>query len=98
VASVGALPRARRLILDAGGILALARGDGVARSVLERADVARRAGELLASSGTTDAVDAIVAAEALMSAPALVLSSDPVDLARLLDDQPEARRIRVIGI
>jgi len=37
VASVGALPRSRRLILDSGGILALARGDGVARAALERA-------------------------------------------------------------
>ena len=140
MASVGALPRVRRLILDAGGILALARGDGTARAVLERArregyvvviptpvltqvyrggrdhamvdrvvnavddllptsaDVARRAGELLASSGTTDAVDAIVAAEALMSAPALILTSDPEDLARLLGDQREAGGIRLIGI
>ena len=37
MASVGALPRSRRLILDAGGILALASGDGVARAALERA-------------------------------------------------------------
>jgi len=130
----------RRLILDAGGILALARGDGVARSVVERArregyvvviptpvltqvhrggrdhamvdrvvkavdallptsaDVARRAGELLARSGMIDAVDAIVAAEALMSAPALILTSDPEDLARLVEHQPEARDIRLIGI
>lgn len=140
MASVGAVSRVRRLILDAGGILALARGDGIARSVLERArregyvgviptpvltqvhrggrdqamvdrvvnavdtllptsaNVARRAGDLLASSGTTDAVVAIVASEALKSVPALILTSDPVDLARLLEDQREAGGIRVIGI
>ena len=140
MASVGALPRVRRVILDAGGILALARGDGVARSVVERArregyvvviptpvlaqvhrggrdhamvdrvvkavdallptsaDVARRAGELLARSGMIDAVDAIVAAEALMSAPALILTSDPEDLACLVEHPPEARDIRLIGI
>lgn len=62
------------------------------------ADVTRRAGELLASSGMTDAVDAIVAAEALTSVRALILTSDPEDLARLLEDQREAGGIRLIGI
>lgn len=140
MASVGALPRSRRLILDAGGILALARGDGVARSVLDRArregyvvviptpvlaqvhrggrdragvdrvvkavdallptsaEVARRAGELLARSGTSDAVDAIVAAEALLASPSLILTSDAEDISRLIEGEPGAADLRVIAI
>ena len=140
MASVGALPRSRRLILDAGGILALAHGDGVARAALERArregyvvviptpvltqvhrggrdragvdrvvnavdallptsaQIARRAGELLAQSGTSDAVDAIVAAEALLSAPSLVLTSDGLDIMRLIEGQRDAVTVRVIAI
>jgi predicted nucleic acid-binding protein len=128
------------LILDAGGILALARRDGLARAALDRAiregfvvviptpvlaqvyrggrdradvdralnkvdaflptseRVARRAGELQAKTGTTDAVDAIVAAEALASVPALVLTSDARDLDRLLEGEPEAARVAVIGV
>ena len=140
MASVGALPRSRRLILDAGASLAVARGDGVARAELERArregyvvviptpvlaqvhrggrdragvdrvvkavdallptsaQAARRAGELLAQSGTSDAVDAIVAAEALLSAPALVLTSDARDIMLLIEGQPDAAAVRVIAI
>ena len=140
MASVGALPRSRRLILDSGGILALARGDAVARAALERArregyvvliptpvltqvhrggrvragvdrvvkavdallptsaQVARRAGELLAQSGTSDAVDAIVAAEALLSAPSLVLTSDAGDMMLLIEGRSEAAAVRVIAI
>ena len=128
------------MILDAGGILALARRDGLARGALDRAiregyvvviptpvlaqvyrggrdraDVdrvlnkvdavlptseraARRAGELQAKTGTTDAADAIVAAEALASVPALILTSDARDLDRLLEGEPEAARVAVIGI
>jgi predicted nucleic acid-binding protein len=140
VASVEDLPRSRRLILDAGGILALSRGDGDARAALERArregyvvvvptpvlaqvhrggrdraridriintvdallptseDVARRAGELQAVAGTSDPVDAIVVAEALAAVPALILTSDPDDLRRLLDRQPSAGRIAIIAV
>ena len=118
----------------AAQILALARGDGRARAVLERARregyvvviptpvlaqvhrggrdrapvdrvvnrvdallptseaVARHAGELMARSGTSDAVDAIVAAEALMSVPALIMTSDADDLIRLVGDEPAAAR------
>lgn len=140
MASVEDLPRSRRLILDAGGILALSRGDGDARAALERARregyvvviptpvlaqvhrggrdrarvdriinkvdallptsdrVARFAGELQAKSGTSDAVDAIVAAEALLVVPALVMMSDPGDLAIFLEDAQEAGRVRVIAV
>ena len=140
MASVEALPRSRRMILDAGGILALARREGLARAALDRAiregyvviiptpvlaqvhrggrdraqldrilkavdaflptseRVARRAGELLAKTGTSDVVDAIVAAEALASVPALILTSDPGDIVRLLDGEPEIGRIAVVGV
>jgi len=140
VASIESLPRARRLILDTGGILALVRLGLVARAALERAVregyvvviptpvlaqvhrgghdrahvdrvvnkvdallptsalVARRAGELQAKAGTSDAIDAIVAAEALESAPSLILTSDRGDLERLLDGEPEAARVVVIGV
>lgn len=140
MASVGALPRSRRLIPDSGAILAVARGDGVARAALERArregyviviptpvltqvhrggrdragvdrvvkavdallptsaQVARQAGEALAQSGTSDAVDAIVAAEALLSAPSLVLTSDARDIMLLIEGQPDAASVRVIAI
>lgn len=138
MASIEALPKSRRLILDAGGILALARGDGDARAALERARregyvvviptpvlaqvhrggpdrarvdrvvnavdallptseaVARWAGELQAAAGTSDPVDAIVVAEALASVPALILTSDPGDLRRLLDTQPDPVRVALI--
>ena len=60
--------------------------------------VARFAGELQAKSGTSDAVDAIVAAEALLVVPALVMMSDPGDLAIFLEDAQEAGRVRVIAV
>ena len=138
MASVKPLPRLRRMILDAGGILALTRGSADARAALDRAVregyvvliptpvlaqvhrgghdrahvdrvvnrvdallptsalVARRAGELQAKAGTSDAIDAIVAAEALESVPSLILTSDPGDLERLLEGEPEAARVVVI--
>jgi hypothetical protein len=140
VASVEALRRPRRLVLDAGGVLALAHGGALARAAMARAvaegyvaviptpvlaqvhrggrdrahvdrvvkavgallptseAVARRAGELQARAGTSDAIDAIVAAEALMSAPALILTSDADDLGRLVEGEPEASRVLVIGV
>lgn len=140
MASVEDLPKYRRLILDAGGILALSRGDGDARAALERARregyvvvvptpvlaqvhrgghdraridrvinrvnallptseaIARRAGELQAAAGTADPVDAIVVAEALAAVPALILTSDPVDLRRLLGRHPGSERVGVIPI
>jgi hypothetical protein len=39
-----------------------------------------------------------VAAEALASAPALILTNDPIDIGRLLDGEPEAVRVVVVGI
>ncbi len=62
------------------------------------AEVARRAGELLARSGTSDAVDAIVAAEALLSVPSLILTSDAPDIMLLIEGQSDAAAVRVIAI
>jgi len=45
-------------------------------------DVAKHAGVLLGSSGSTDAIDAIVIATAI-TLRALVVTSDPDDLRRL---------------
>jgi predicted nucleic acid-binding protein len=128
------------MILDAGGVLTLARGDGPARAALARAlgegyvvviptpvlaqvhrggrdrahidrvvnavdallptseQVARRAGELQAKASTSDAVDAIVAAEALLSVPALILTTDAEDIRRLIEGESEAARVAVIGV
>lgn len=50
--------------------------------------LARAAGALMGRSGSGDAMDALVAAETARQAPAIVLTSDPGDLARLLDGVP----------
>jgi hypothetical protein len=60
--------------------------------------VARLAGELLGVSARSDAIDAIVAAEALSAQPAAILTSDPGDLARLLEAGGERPRVMVIGV
>jgi hypothetical protein len=140
VAQVEALPRSRRLVLDAGAVLALARGDVRARAALARAvregyvaviptpvlaqvhrggrdrapidrvvkavaafvptseRIARRAGELQAKTSTSDVVDAIVAAEALASTPALIMTSDADDIGLLLDGEPEAARVALVRV
>ena len=61
---------------------------------------ARIAGELLGATGTADAVDAIVAAEALLAIPAVILTSDHADLQRLVSSDVEGRdrRVLVIGV
>lgn len=129
-----------RLILDAGGVSALARGDGIARSTIERArrvgwpviiptpvlvevhsgrrehahidrvvkavDLliptsalrARDAGALRFGSGVLDVVDAIVAAEALAAAPAVIVTSDPDDLGRLVDAAGRSAGVLVIAV
>ncbi len=130
----------RRLILDAGALLALARGDRRARAVLELAldeglfvqvpapvlaqvhrggrdharsarllrsvdefvptteAIARDAGELLGRVGLVDAIDAIVAAEALDGSPAAILTSDPGDITDLVDAGGGRRRVSVLRV
>lgn len=129
-----------RLILDAGGVSALARGDGIARATIERArrvgwpviiptpvlvevhsgrrehahidrvvkavDLliptsalrAREAGALRFGSGVLDVVDAIVAAEAIAAAPAVIVTSDPDDLGRLVDAAGRSAGVLVIAV
>ena len=62
------------------------------------ADTARKAGELLGQTGMSDAVDAIVAAEALGGAPATIVTSDPGDLVSLVEAGAGSERVRVVGV
>jgi predicted nucleic acid-binding protein len=129
-----------RLILDAGALIALARGDVRTRATIRRAladgvrvevptpvlarvhrggrdrartdralrwieqytptttDVARHAGELLGRTGHTDAIDAIVVAEALSGTPAAILTSDPDDITDLVDAGDGKARVSVLGL
>lgn len=50
---------------------------------------ARIAGSLLARSGTSDAIDALVVAEAIFEGGGAIVTADVDDLARLTADQPE---------
>ncbi len=52
---------------------------------------ARRAGALLATSGTSNTVDALIAAEAARRAPCALLTGDPDDLRQLLQLEPAVR-------
>jgi predicted nucleic acid-binding protein len=67
-------------------------------------EVAHRAGELLGATGLSghrSAVDAVVAATALgLERPVALLTSDPDDMSRLVEEpeQPKAQRITVIRV
>lgn len=60
--------------------------------------LARQAGALLASTATTDVVDALVAAEALRLLPSIILTSDPGDLRRLVQSHPDHARVQVVPV
>jgi predicted nucleic acid-binding protein len=66
--------------------------------------IARRAGELLGTTGLSGhrcAIDAVVAATALdMERPAILLTSDPDDLNKLVEEpeRPKAQRIVVARV
>lgn len=68
------------------------------------AQIARRAGELLGATGLSGhrcAIDAVVAATALgMERPIVLLTSDPDDMNRLVEepDRPKAERIVVVRV
>jgi hypothetical protein len=47
-------------------------------------DIARRAGQLLASAHSSSTIDALIVAEALDCAPAMIWTLDPIDLRQLL--------------
>ena len=67
-------------------------------------DLGRRAGELLGLTGMSGhrcAIDAVVAATALeQPRPVLVLTSDPDDLSRLVEEheRPKSERVAVIHV
>ena len=66
--------------------------------------IARRAGELLGAAGLSGhrcAIDAVVAATALaMDRPVVLLTSDPDDLNKLVEEpgRPKAQRIVVVRV
>jgi len=132
--------RPGRLVLDAGGVSAIADGDGLARATLDRAcregwlvvipapvltevhtgrrdharvvrvvnavdmliattpERARQAGELRSRSGVLDVVDAIVVAEAVAFPPALVMTSDPDDVRRLIEAAGASGRVAIVAV
>jgi predicted nucleic acid-binding protein len=67
-------------------------------------EIARRAGELLGLTGLSGhrcAIDAVVAATALsLGRPVVLLTSDPDDLARLVEEpqRPKGQRIAVVHV
>jgi len=67
-------------------------------------EIARRAGELLGATGLSGhrcAIDAVVAATALeLDRPIVLLTSDPDDLAKLVEEplRPQAQRITVVHV
>src|SRR5438067_174152 len=60
--------------------------------------LARQAGVLLGATGTTDAVDALVVAEALRVLPAVILTSDPRDIRVLVQSDRAHPRVQVISV
>ena len=50
--------------------------------------IARAAGRLLAKARSASTIDAVVVAEAVDCGPAVIYTSDPKDLRRLLGDHP----------
>lgn len=56
------------------------------------------AADLLRATRTTDVPDALVATEALLGVPSVVITSDPGDLRRLLDADPRGVRVEVWSI
>jgi hypothetical protein len=89
-------------IIVATQALTGANADAV-REILESAhetaqidfDRAQHASELMAASGIHDPVDALVAVEALRRVPAIIITSDPDDLRKLVDADERGRRVAV---
>ena len=72
----------------------------VKESVTE--EIARRAGELLGATGLSGqrcAMNAVVAATALgLDRPVVVLTSDPDDMSRLVDEPGRSKEHRVVVV
>ena len=56
------------------------------------------AAKLIRATARTDVVDALVAAEALLRAPSIVISSDSLDIRALLDSDERGQRVEVWAI
>jgi len=109
-----AVARRARVAVSAITLTELLRGgprDAPVHRVLSRitvvpvsAETGRHAGELLGTAGLSGhrcAIDAVVAATALqMERPVVLLTSDPDDLGRLVEEagRPKAQRITVIHV
>lgn len=59
---------------------------------------AKDAGVLRARSGVLDVVDAIVVAEAVAALPAVIVTSDPEDIAALVDAANATGRVVIIRV
>lgn len=59
---------------------------------------AKQAGVLRARSGVLDVVDAIVVAEAVVASPSLIVTSDPVGIAALVEAADATRRVAIIRV
>ncbi len=104
--------RRKRVVVSAITLTEVLRGsarDSSVHRVLSRVDVApvspqlgRRAGELLGATGLSGhrcAIDAVVAATALaQQRPVMVLTSDPADLSRLVEEPTVAKSERVVVV
>lgn len=106
--------RRARVTVNAITLTEVLRGgprDAAVHSVLSRitvvpvtAEIARRAGELLGATGLSGhccAIDAVVAVTALeLERPVVLLTSDPDDLSRLVEEpeQPKAQRVAVVHV
>lgn len=104
--------RGARVVVSAITLTEALRGgprDAAVHRVLSRvtvapvtAQIARRAGELLGATGLSGhrcAIDAVVAVTALeLQRPVVLLTSDPDDLSRLVEEseRPKAQRIIVV--
>ena len=109
-----AIVRRARVVASAMTLTEVLRGgprDAAVHRVLSRITVVpvspglgRRAGELLGATGLPGnrcAVDAVVAATALeQERPVVLLTSDPDDLSRLVEEpeRPKAQRITVVQV
>jgi predicted nucleic acid-binding protein len=109
-----ALARRAQVVVSAITLTETLRGgsrDATVHRVLSRitvvpvtAQIARRAGELLGTTGLSGhrcAIDAIVAATALgLEHPIVLLTSDPDDLNRLVEEpgRPKSERIVVVRV
>jgi len=106
--------RRARVIVSAITLAEVLRGsprDATVHRVLSRitvvpvtAEIACRAGELLGATGLSGhrcAIDAVVAATALeLERPVVLLTSDPDDLSRLVEEpeRPKAQRVAIVRV